>query len=101
MFSRYFLTFCLMAVFVAFVAASVEVESEEIEFDDSSMTVEERSKFGRKIEKILKKFFKHATEECLKAAVNKCKKYWYNPSKVIQCAKDLWSVETAACLVGA
>ncbi|OXU22010.1 uncharacterized protein LOC107980832 [Nasonia vitripennis] len=99
MFSRYFLTFCLMALFVAFVSASVESEP-EYEFDDSSLSIEERSKFGKKVEQILKKFFKHATEKCLKEAVAKCKKHWYNPSKVIQCAKDLWSIEMAFCLVG-
>ena len=45
---------------------------------------------GKKILKILKKFFKHATEDCLKAAVKKCKKHWYNPAKVVQCAVSIF-----------
>lgn len=45
MFSRYFLTFCLLATFLAFVAASVEDSEAKPEFDDPSLSIEERSKF--------------------------------------------------------
>lgn len=38
------------------------------------------------IVKILKEFFVEAAENCLKQAANNCKKYWYNPKKLINCA---------------
>ncbi|OXU24818.1 hypothetical protein TSAR_012481 [Trichomalopsis sarcophagae] len=101
MFSRYFLTFLLVALVAAVASASADNQVSEVEFDEAKYELEVRSKIGDKVLKILKSFFKHATEDCLKSAVDKCKKHWYNPSKVIQCAKDFFSIENIGCLVGA
>ncbi|XP_016841667.1 uncharacterized protein LOC107981189 [Nasonia vitripennis] len=101
MFSRYFLTFLLVALVAGVASASADNQVSEVEFDEAKYELEVRSKIGDKVLKILKSFFKHATEDCLKSAVNKCKKHWYNPSKVIQCAKDFFSIENVGCLIGA
>ncbi|XP_058788902.1 uncharacterized protein LOC131662921 [Phymastichus coffea] len=98
MFSRNFFIFSAILLVVALASASAQ--SDEIEFE-SSLEIVERSKFGRKVEKILKKFFKNITEVCLKQAVSKCKKHWYNPAKVIKCAQDFFNIENIGCLVGA
>lgn len=43
----------------------------------------------KKILKILEKAFKHVAKNCLEGAAKHCKKYWYNPSKLIDCAVSI------------
>ncbi|XP_016845096.1 uncharacterized protein LOC107982125 [Nasonia vitripennis] len=71
----------------------------EIQMNSFDLAIEEDNAIIDAILEALKKFFVNAAENCLKEAANECKKYWYNPKKLVKCAKEYFKENEGDCAI--
>ncbi|OXU29275.1 hypothetical protein TSAR_015150 [Trichomalopsis sarcophagae] len=71
----------------------------EIQMNSFDLAIEEDNAIIDAILEVLKKFFVNAAENCLKEAANECKKYWYNPKKLVKCAKEYFKENEGDCAI--
>ncbi|XP_058795459.1 uncharacterized protein LOC131666641 [Phymastichus coffea] len=102
MFVYKFLALCILA-FLALganhVNAEGSIEMQDMNVDIRKIDIEQYDGIIDAIIDYLKDFFAEATTNCLKEVAHHCKKIWYNPKKLLKCAKEYFKEHQGECAI--